>query len=123
MGPSLIEVGGPCDTGSDSPVLGTAELAGLAGGRLVGRGNDFSHIPIIDVGDLVAGRPGQAAVAARLGEAGRDSGFFLVVGRGVDEGLLGRLRDFSREFFAQGVEEKLKVRMSLGGRAWRGYFR
>ena len=89
----------------------------------MGRGNDFSHIPIIDVGDLVAGRPGQAAVAERLGEACRESGFFYVVGHGVDEDLLGRLRDLSREFFAQDVEEKLKIRMALGGRAWRGYFR
>jgi isopenicillin N synthase-like dioxygenase len=89
----------------------------------VGRGCDFAHIPIIDVSDLVAGRPGQAAVAERLDEACRESGFFHVVGHGVDEGLLGRLHDLSREFFAQDVETKLKIRMALGGRAWRGYFR
>ena len=89
----------------------------------MGRGNDFSHIPIIDVGDLVSGRPSQVAVADRLGAACRESGFFYVVGHGVDEGLQRRLRDLSREFFAQDVETKLRIRMALGGRAWRGYFR
>ena len=64
----------------------------------MGQAADFAHIPIIEVGDLVAGRPGQAAVAARLGEACRESGFFYVVGHGVNEDLLGRLHDLSREF-------------------------
>jgi isopenicillin N synthase-like dioxygenase len=89
----------------------------------MGRGRDFAHIPIIDVSDLVAGLPSQAAVAERLGAACRESGFFYVVGHSVDEDLLVRLHDLSREFFTQDVEEKLKVRMALGGRAWRGYFR
>lgn len=84
---------------------------------------DFSHVPIIDVSDLVAGGPGQGEVAARLGQACRESGFFYVVGHGVDEGLQTRLRDLSREFFAQDVETKMRIRMALGGRAWRGYFR
>ncbi len=89
----------------------------------MGRGNDFSHIPIIDVDDLVSGRASQVVVADRLGAACRESGFFYVVGHGVDEGLQRRLRDLSREFFAQDVETKLRIRMALGGRAWRGYFR
>jgi isopenicillin N synthase-like dioxygenase len=89
----------------------------------MGPASDFSHIPIIDVSDLVAGRPSRRAVAERLGEACRESGFFYVVGHGVDEALRARLRDLSREFFAQDLETKLKIRMALGGRAWRGYFR
>ncbi|OAI45961.1 hypothetical protein AYO44_12225, partial [Planctomycetaceae bacterium SCGC AG-212-F19] len=84
---------------------------------------DFSHIPIIDVHDLVAGAPGQAAVATQLGEACRTSGFFYAVGHGVDDVLQSRLHDLSRQFFAQDDATKLGVRMALGGRAWRGYFR
>src|SRR5262245_29609769 len=89
----------------------------------MGRVGDFARIPIIDVSELVAGRPSRSAVAERLGEACRESGFFYVVGHGVDEALQGRLRDLSREFFTQDVETKLRIRMALGGRAWRGYFR
>jgi isopenicillin N synthase-like dioxygenase len=89
----------------------------------MGPASGFSHIPIIDVSELVAGGPSQQAVAERLGEACRESGFFYVVGHGVDEALPARLRELSREFFAQDLETKQRIRMALGGRAWRGYFR
>jgi isopenicillin N synthase-like dioxygenase len=89
----------------------------------MGRERDFRHIPIIDVSELVAGGPCPRAVADRLGGACRESGFFYVVGHGVDQALQGRLRELSREFFAQDLETKLAIRMALGGRAWRGYFR
>ena len=84
---------------------------------------EFSHVPIIDVSGLADGAPGPWAGAAQLGQACRESGFFYVVGHGVDEGLQTRLRELSREFFAQDVESKMRIRMALGGRAWRGYFR
>jgi isopenicillin N synthase-like dioxygenase len=84
---------------------------------------EFSHVPIIDMSELVAGGPGLREVAAQLGRACRESGFFYVVGHGVDAGLQVRLRELSREFFAQDVETKMRIRMALGGRAWRGYFR
>jgi isopenicillin N synthase-like dioxygenase len=89
----------------------------------MGPAGDFSHIPIIDVSELVAGGPSQWAVAERLGAACRECGFFYVVGHGVDGALQARLRDLSREFFAQDLETKLRIRMALGGKAWRGYFR
>jgi isopenicillin N synthase-like dioxygenase len=89
----------------------------------MGQGSDFSTVPIIDVSALVAGGPAARAVAERLGAACRESGFFYVVGHGVDPALQGRLRELSREFFAQGLQAKLAIRMALGGRAWRGYFR
>ncbi len=89
----------------------------------MGQGSDFSSVPVIDVGELVAAGPGQLAVAEALGAACRESGFFYVVGHGVDPALQGRLRELSREFFAQDTQTKLAIRMALGGRAWRGYFR
>ena len=93
------------------------------GDDLMGQEHDFAHIPIIDVSELVAGGLAQRTVAEALGGACRESGFFYVVGHGVDAALQGRLRDLSREFFAQAPETKLAIRMALGGRAWRGYFR
>ncbi|HET9138835.1 isopenicillin N synthase family dioxygenase [Actinophytocola sp.] len=79
-------------------------------------------IPLIDIAPLVAAEPGRHAVAAEIGRACREDGFFYVVGHGVDENLQRRLEEHSRAFFAQPVERKLEIRMSLGGRAWRGYF-
>src|SRR5262245_6020090 len=93
------------------------------GEGLMGRECDFSHIPIIDVSELVAGGPTPRRVAEELGAACRQSGFFYVVGHGVDAALQIRLRELSRQFFAQDLQTKLATRMALGGRAWRGYFR
>jgi isopenicillin N synthase-like dioxygenase len=84
---------------------------------------DFLHIPIIDISDLVDGNSGRHAVAEQIGQACRESGFFYIVGHGVDKALQQRLQDLSREFFALDTDTKLRIRMALGGRAWRGYFR
>ncbi len=87
------------------------------------RTQEFSHIPIVDVRDLIAGAPGKAAIARQLGQACRESGFFYVVNHGVDADLQLHLQEQSRQFFALAPETKLRIRMALGGRAWRGYFR
>ena len=83
----------------------------------------FSHIPIIDVSPLVAGDADLRGVATEIGCACRETGFFYIVGHGVDEALQARLETLSREFFLKPVEEKWRIRMALAGRAWRGYFR
>src|SRR5262245_39096657 len=83
---------------------------------------EVSTIPIIDIGPLVGGTEGRYAVAAEIGQACRECGFFYVVGHGVDEGLQQRLEHLSRRFFAQEVEAKMEIHMARGGRAWRGYF-
>src|ERR671924_91426 len=81
-----------------------------------------SHIPVIDVNPLVVGTEDRRQVAAEIGRACREYGFFYIVGHGVDQDLQRRLEEVSRHFFAQDLETKLKIRMSRGGRAWRGYF-
>lgn len=79
-------------------------------------------IPIIDVSGLASETGDRHEVAASIGHACREYGFFYIVGHGVDEDLQRRLEDASHEFFAQDLETKLKISMSNGGRAWRGYF-
>src|SRR5689334_24117730 len=76
----------------------------------------------LDVAPLVTGRGDAAPVAAAIDEACRDTGFFRVVGHGVDPALRGRLDRLAREFFALGEPEKAEIAMSRGGRAWRGWF-
>lgn len=83
---------------------------------------DFSQVPVIDIAPLVAGEPGQAEVARQLHQACTESGFFYVVGHGVDEALIAQLEKLSREFFALTKPEKMQISMAQGGRAWRGYF-
>jgi isopenicillin N synthase-like dioxygenase len=79
-------------------------------------------VPVIDVSPLVARTPAQETVAAEIGEACRAQGFFYVTGHGVDPGVCDRLVEASRRFFALDETAKMQWRMSLGGRAWRGYF-
>ena len=80
------------------------------------------HIPIIDIAPLVAGTEGRYTVAEQIGRACRDSGFFYIVGHGVDERLQVQLVELSRRFFAQDLDTKMAISMARGGRAWRGYF-
>lgn len=75
-------------------------------------------IPVLDLSSA-----DRLELAGRLRNCCREHGFFYLVGHGVDPQLMERLDVLSREFFAHGVEEKMALRMDLGGRAWRGYFR
>jgi len=79
-------------------------------------------LPIIDVDALVRRAPERDDVARRIGEACRAHGFFYVTGHGVDPALVAELEAQSRRFFALDEASKLRWSMSLGGRAWRGYF-
>ena len=58
-------------------------------------------------------------VAREIGRACRVNGFFYVVGHGVDTELSERLHCFSARFFALDLEDKMRIRMERGGRAWR----
>jgi isopenicillin N synthase-like dioxygenase len=85
--------------------------------------DDFSSLPIIDVGPLAAGSAEKRVVAGQIDAACGQSGFFYVVGHGVDAGLQHDLQSQAREFFARPTAEKMQIEMMRGGKAWRGYFR
>lgn len=85
--------------------------------------DDFSSLPIIDVASLATVGVEKQRMAAEINSACRQSGFFYVVGHGVDAGLQQRLQGLAREFFALPTAEKMRIEMSRGGKAWRGYFR
>jgi isopenicillin N synthase-like dioxygenase len=77
-------------------------------------------LPIIDVAPLFGSdAKARRAVADAIGAACRDNGFFYARGTGVDAS---RLDALAREFFALPEEEKLRIAMAKGGRAWRGFF-
>lgn len=62
------------------------------------------------------------AVAAELDRACRDTGFFLIVGHGIDPELQRRLDSAARRFFALAEPAKANLAMAKAGRAWRGWF-
>jgi isopenicillin N synthase-like dioxygenase len=79
-------------------------------------------IPVINIGALLSETEDRPGVAARIGQACRDCGFFYIINHGVDEHLVRRLEEVSQRFFAQDLDTKLEISMSRGGRTWRGYF-
>ena len=83
---------------------------------------DLSRVPVINVHPFLTGTEARHAVAAQIRAACEESGFFYVIGHGVEETLQQRLEDLSHQFFAQEEEAKLRIGMAQGGRAWRGYF-
>jgi isopenicillin N synthase-like dioxygenase len=81
-----------------------------------------ADLPIVDVAALRSTGAARDEVARQLDAACRDVGFFYVVGHAVDDRLPGRLEALSREFFGLTEDEKARIAMAGGGRAWRGWF-
>lgn len=81
-------------------------------------------VPVIDVSPLVghAGVAERTAAGVAIVEACEAPGFFQVVGHGVDPTLRTDLERAARSFFALPEDEKARIGMSRGGRAWRGWF-
>jgi isopenicillin N synthase-like dioxygenase len=84
--------------------------------------SEFSRVPVIDVAPLVNHTAERAKAIEQIGAACRECGFFYVAGHGVDESLCRQLEALSRRFFDQSEPEKMRIAMSRGGPAWRGYF-
>ena len=85
------------------------------------RGSPVSTVPVIDISPLRTGGD-VGAVASALDTACRDTGFFCIVGHGVDIALMAQLDRSARTFFALPEATKAGIAMSAGGRAWRGWF-
>lgn len=79
-------------------------------------------VPRVDITALVRKSGDPAPVAAAIDAACRDTGFFSVVGHGVDSAQRTHLAALAAEFFALDAEEKNEIAMAQGGRAWRGWF-
>ena len=79
-------------------------------------------LPLIDVAPLVSGDGDAIATARAIDTACRETGFFRIIGHGVDPQLARDVDRLAREFFALPDEQKAAVAMARGGRAWRGWF-
>jgi isopenicillin N synthase-like dioxygenase len=70
-------------------------------------------LPIIDLAALREARPGALErLAAELGAAAREVGFFYLVGHGVDRALVARVFELSAAFFARPIGEKAELAIS-----------
>jgi isopenicillin N synthase-like dioxygenase len=71
---------------------------------------EFSSIPLVDIGSLIAeDTAGSHAAAEALGKAARQVGFVYVTGHGIPAPLFEGLLDATKRFFAQPFERKMDV--------------
>jgi isopenicillin N synthase-like dioxygenase len=85
----------------------------------------MSRPPVIDVAALrdPAATTMQKMEAARaIDAAAREWGFFYADRHGIHPGLIELVVGMARAFFAQDQATKMRIPMSAGGVAWRGYF-
>ncbi|CAF0906792.1 unnamed protein product [Didymodactylos carnosus] len=85
----------------------------------------MDSVPIIDVTSLVCNEKDlvqQEETAKQIHNACQEWGFFYIKSHGISQQLQEKLQKQSKIFFAQPVDEKMKISMTNGGRAWRGYF-
>lgn len=78
-------------------------------------------VPVIDLGPFRAGGTGRRTVAQAVARACEASGFFCIVGHGVDPALVDEMRAVSRAFFALPLEQKLRA-CPPSFDIFRGYF-
>ena len=70
------------------------------------------EIPLIDVGDFLAGKPGAAErAAAQLRFAFEKVGFYYLAGHGVPQALIDTAYEEAARFHAQPIEAKLAVKV------------
>jgi isopenicillin N synthase-like dioxygenase len=81
-----------------------------------------AEVPRIDVAPLVRGTDGAAATGRAIDDACTALGFFAIVNHDVPAALRAELDAHARGFFALGTDEKARIAMPRGGRAWRGWF-
>lgn len=79
-------------------------------------------LPLVDISGSGDNDSTFDRVAVEIDRACAEFGFFYVTGHGVPPGLCDALQRLAGRFFASPGEEKLRIAMIHGGRAWRGYF-
>jgi isopenicillin N synthase-like dioxygenase len=79
-------------------------------------------VPIIDISSSLRGDDAtRRALAAQIDRACREIGFFTIVGHGIDERLVERVKEYSRSFFALPAAEKTRYKAPPGVKGIRGY--
>src|SRR6218665_4015825 len=61
-------------------------------------------------------------IAKEIHKACTQHGFFYITGHGISLELQNKLEYLSSQFFQLDEDEKMKISMQKGGKAWRCYF-
>ena len=77
----------------------------------------FSEIPVVDVGDLIAGKEPDR-VARAIHDAATRVGFFYLANHGISEDLASQAFAASESFFALPEEQKSTIAIDTTQRGW-----
>jgi isopenicillin N synthase-like dioxygenase len=78
-----------------------------------------SPLPVIDISALASDEPARRqAVAAAIGRACDDIGFFYVTGHGIPEETIHAAVEAAARFFSLPLEEKLRIRAGASNRGY-----
>jgi isopenicillin N synthase-like dioxygenase len=79
-------------------------------------GNNMQNFPVIDISTFTAASQGaKQALAARVDEVCRQTGFLAIVGHGIPGEICAGAWDAARRFFDQPLDKKLEVKMPYPG--------
>ena len=108
----MVQTHGSSQTGAQAV---SAELA--LGDRAAS--GSLTEIPILDLGDFLAGKPGaHDATAAQLRWALENIGFFYIRGHGIAESMIERIFAETRRFHGQPDDEKMKIHLNSSNRGY-----
>ena len=79
-----------------------------------------NEVPVIDIAPFLSGRD-RAGVVAQIKKASEGIGFFSIVGHGVPEELIEKMREVSNAFFDLPLPEKEKVKRDTRAGSPPGY--
>ncbi len=84
----------------------------------------MDHLPIINIGHLSdSNRTIVHSEVEKIRLSCSNHGFFYITNYNPKiDTIFGELYNLSQQFFSMPMTEKNKIKMSLGGLAWRGYF-
>ena len=82
------------------------------------------YVPVIDISSARLGSAAdRQAIADTIDRTCRDSGFFVVSGHGVDQGLIDRMHRATLDFFQLDTEAKAAYEATLDDPTVRGWYR
>jgi isopenicillin N synthase-like dioxygenase len=72
-----------------------------------------SFVPVIDIAPFLHGSEAESRhIAREVDKASREVGFYVIMGHGIDPGLVPEMEAVSRAFFEQPIDEKMKLHVS-----------
>src|SRR5262249_7865126 len=111
VGCDMLKRSAPAPRSQQEPGMSLNSQASLSNG--VSSEIELGQIPLIDVSDYLAGKPGALeTAAAQLRFATENLGFYYLVGHGVPQRMIDLIFSETVRFHAQPLEKKMAIKLN-----------